>query len=191
MSSTPSKSRKSQLIIHESVTRWVTWCWVTRGTFENLTSYKEWLGNEIWSIYNYKHFEIWTFLQVNRYNLLTSCVSVAVLSLLYRHCYSCQKTKSRLHIPISTVVHAKVVCAPKILPIGIFHSYSLQSEIISPRDMSQYQTPRAFRRKRAFSTCISKFVPLWLCSWQSDWTRPRKRLGYEVNFLSTAIGTVD
>ena len=31
----------------------------------------------------------------------------AVLSLLYRHCYSCQKTKSRLHIPISTVVYVE------------------------------------------------------------------------------------
>ena len=88
--------------------------------------------------------------------------------LAYRHCYSCQKTKSRLHIPISTVVHAEVVCAPKILPIGIFHSYSLQSEMISPWDLSQYQTPRAFRRKRAFSTCISKFAPLWLCSCALD-----------------------
>ena len=32
--------------------------------------------------------------------------------------------------------------------------------MISPWDLSQYQTPRAFRRKRAFSTCISKFAPL-------------------------------
>ena len=63
----------------------------------------------------------------------------AVLSLLYRHCYSCQKTKSRLHIPISTVVHAEVVCAPKILPIGIFLSHTLRSKITAPWDMSQYQ----------------------------------------------------
>ena len=39
----------------------------------------------------------------------------AVLSLLYHHCYSCQKTKSRLHTPDLTVVNAQVVCTPKIL----------------------------------------------------------------------------
>ena len=33
--------------------------------------------------------------------------------------------RSRLHTPISTIVHAVVVCAPKILPIGIFLSYTL------------------------------------------------------------------
>ena len=47
--------------------------------------------------------------------------------------------KSRLHTPISTVVHAKVVCAPKILPIGIFPSHILRSKIIALWDMSQYQ----------------------------------------------------
>ena len=63
----------------------------------------------------------------------------AVLSLLYHHCYPCQKTKSRLHTLISTVVHAEVVCAPKILPIGIFLSHTLRSKITAPWDMSQYQ----------------------------------------------------
>ena len=57
--------------------------------------------------------------------------------------YSCQKTKSRLHIPISTVVHAEVVCAPTILPIGIFLHHILRSMIIALWDMSQYQnSPR-------------------------------------------------
>ena len=63
----------------------------------------------------------------------------AVLSLLHHHCYSCQKTKLRLHTPISTVVHAKVVCVPKILPIGIFLSHTLRFKIIAPWDMSQYE----------------------------------------------------
>ena len=55
-----------------------------------------------------------------------------VLSLLVRHCYSCLKIKSRLHILISTVVHAEVVCAPKILPIGFFLDHTLRSKIIAP-----------------------------------------------------------
>ena len=63
----------------------------------------------------------------------------AVLSLLFHHCYSSKKTKSRLHTPFSTVVHAKVVCTPKILPIGIFLSHSSRSKIIASWDMSQYQ----------------------------------------------------
>ena len=67
----------------------------------------------------------------------------SVLGLLYHHCYSCQKTRSRLHTPISTVVHAEVVCAPKMLPIGIFLSHILRSKIIALWDMSQYQnSPR-------------------------------------------------
>ena len=52
--------------------------------------------------------------------------------MLYHHCYSCQKTKSRPHTPISTAVHAEVVCAPKILPIGIFLSHTFRSKIIVP-----------------------------------------------------------
>ena len=63
----------------------------------------------------------------------------AVLSLLYHHCYSCQKTKSRLHSSISTVVHTEVVCAPKILQITIFLSRTLRFKIIAPWDMSQFQ----------------------------------------------------
>ena len=45
-----------------------------------------------------------------------------------------QKTKSRLHTPVSTVVRAEVqvVCAPKILPIGIFLSHTLRS-FLGPR----------------------------------------------------------
>ena len=53
------------------------------------------------------------------------------------------------------------------------------------------KTPRAFRWKRSFSTWISKFASFWLCFEQANWTRPRKKLGYEVNFLSTASGTVE
>ena len=94
------------------------------------------------------------------------------------------------HTPISTVVHAEVVCAQKILPIGIFLSHTLRSKIIAPWDIHT-KTPRAFRWKRSFSARISKSASLWLGSSQSDWTRPRKRLGYEFNFLSTACGTVD
>ena len=53
------------------------------------------------------------------------------------------------------------------------------------------KTPRAFRWKRAFCTWTSKFTSFLLCFEQANWTRPRKKLGYEVNFLSTANGTVD
>ena len=45
------------------------------------------------------------------------------------HSYSCKMTKSRLHTPISTVVHAEVVCTPKFLPISIFLSHTLRSKI--------------------------------------------------------------
>ena len=48
-------SRKSQRLIHERVTRCVTWYQDTRGTVENLNISIE---NEIWSIYNDKYFEI-------------------------------------------------------------------------------------------------------------------------------------
>ena len=58
------------------------------------------------------------------------------------HYYSCQTTKSRLHTPISTVVHAEVVCAPKFLPISIFLSHTLRSKITAPLNMSQYQNSR-------------------------------------------------
>ena len=51
----------------------------------------------------------------------------ALLSLPFHHCYSCQKTKSKLHTPILTVVHREVVCAPKILPFGIFLTCSFRS----------------------------------------------------------------
>ena len=129
--------------------------------------------------------------------MLTSCAffvvsgDFAVLSLLYHHCYSCQKTKSRLHTSISTVVHTEVVCAPKILPIAIFLSHTLRSKIIAPWDMSQYQIfPRILLETSVF-TCISMFASFWLCFEQADWTRPLKKLGCEVNFLSTGSGTVD
>ena len=107
----------------------------------------------------------------------------ALLSLPFHHCYSWQKTKSKLHTPILTVVHTEVVCAPKILPLGIFLTCSFRSTITAPWDMSQYQNSLRISLETSVLTCISKFTSLWLCSWQSDWTRPRKRLGYEVNFL--------
>ena len=52
-------SRKSQRLIHERVTRCVTRCKVTkrnRWKFEHVITNS--MGNEIWSIYNDKHFEI-------------------------------------------------------------------------------------------------------------------------------------
>ena len=55
------------------------------------------------------------------------------------HSYSCKMTKSRLHTPISTVVHAEVVCTPKFLPISIFLSHTLRSKITAPWNMSQHQ----------------------------------------------------
>ena len=100
-------------------------------------------------------------------------------------------TKSKLYTPILTVIHAEVVCTPKILPIGIFLGRSLRFKITAPGKCLITKIPRAFHWKGAFSTSISKFASLWLCSEQSDWIRPRKRLGYEVNFLSTAGGMVD
>ena len=58
---------------------------------------------------------------------------------------------SRLHTPISIVVHAEVVCAPKILPIGIFLSHVLRSKIIALWDMSQYQNcPRILLETSVF-----------------------------------------
>ena len=56
-------------------------------------------------------------------------------------------------------------------------------DLRAPWDMSQYQNSLRISLETSVLTCISKFASLWLCSWQSDWTRPRKRLGYEVNFL--------
>ena len=67
--------------------------------------------------------------------------------------------------------------------------YDLRS--LHPGTCLNTKTPRAFRWKRAFCTWISKFASFWLCFEQANWTRPRKKLGYEVNFLSTASGTVD
>ena len=98
----------------------------------------------------------------------------AVLSLLYHHCYPCQKTKSRLHTPISTLVHAEVVCAPKILPIGIFLSHTLRSKITAPWDMSQYQNFARISLETEHSKPrrIFKFCPLFICfsfNSLSDW----------------------
>ena len=87
----------------------------------------------------------------------------------------------------------EVVCAPKILPIGIFLSYTSRFKITSPWDVSPYQNSPCISLETGepFFSCISKFASLWLCSWQSDWTWPQKRLGHEVNFLPTTSGTVD
>ena len=107
----------------------------------------------------------------------------AVLSLLFHHCYSSKKTKSRLHTPFSTVVHAKVVCTPKILPIGIFLSHSSRSKIIASWDMSQYQN----------SPCISLKTSVFYLHFRVRFSlamlliirldTAAERLGYEVNFL--------
>ena len=67
--------------------------------------------------------------------------------------------------------------------------YDLRS--LHPGTCLNTKTPYTFRLKRAFPTRISKSASFWLCSWQANWTRPRKRLGYDFNFLSTASGTVD
>ena len=71
-----------------------------------------------------------TYILCVRYNFWR--FSSFFVSLLVRHRYSCQKTKWRLHTPISTVVHAEVVCTPKILPIGFFLDHTLRSKIIAP-----------------------------------------------------------
>ena len=42
------------------------------------------MGNEIWSIYYDKYFEIWTFYTLNQYNLYTSFVFVVVSGVLCR-----------------------------------------------------------------------------------------------------------
>ena len=67
--------------------------------------------------------------------------------------------------------------------------YDLRS--LHPGTCLNTKTPCTFRLKRAFPTRISKSASFWLCSWQANWTRPRKRLGYDFNFLSTASGTVN
>ena len=90
---------------------------------------------------------------------------------------------------MSTVVHAEVVCASTILPPFLAIFYDLRS--LHSGTCLNTKTPHAFRWKRAFSTWISKFASFWLCFEQANWTGSRKKLGYEVNFLSTASGTVE
>ena len=110
-------------------------------------------------------------------SLLWFVVISAVLSLFCHYCYFCNKTMSRLHTPISTVVHAKVVCAPKMLPIGIFLSHILRSKIIAPWNMCQYQnSPRISLETSVFY--LNFRVHFFLAMW--------KKLGYRVNFLSIA-----
>ena len=67
--------------------------------------------------------------------------------------------------------------------------YDLRS--LHPGTCLNTKTSRAFRWKRAFSTCISKFASLWLCSWWPPKSLSRPCLVYEANFLSTPSGTVD
>ena len=58
-------SRKSKRLPHESATRFVTRCLVTRGNrweFKHLI--RNSMGNAIWLIYNGKYFEIWTFYEI-------------------------------------------------------------------------------------------------------------------------------
>ena len=107
------------------------------------------------------------------------------------HSYSCKMTKSRLHTPISTVVHAEVVCTRNSSRSAFFSALLYDLRSLHPGTCLNTKTPCAFRLKRAFPTRISKSASFWLCSWQANWTRPRKRLGYDFNFLSTASGTVN
>ena len=54
-------SRKSQLLIHYRITRCVTRCSLREEPLKIWTRYRNSIGNEIWSIYSDKYFEIWTF----------------------------------------------------------------------------------------------------------------------------------
>ena len=93
-------SRKRQRLIPESVTRCVTRCLVTKGTVENLNTLK----GIVWRA-KYGRF---TTINISKYKQFTRRINKtyshpvcplyflsisAVLSLLYRHCHSCQKTK--------------------------------------------------------------------------------------------------
>ena len=94
---------------------------------------------------------------------------------------------------MSVVVSGDFCCFKLGLPSLLFLSkaifYDLRS--LHPGTCLDTKTPYAFRWKRAFSTRISKFASFWLCYEQANGTRPRKELGHEVNFLSTASGIVD
>ena len=57
--------------------------------------------------------------------------------------------------------------------------------------MSQYQISPRISLETSVLYLNSKFASFWLYFEQADRTRPRKKLGYEVNFLSTASGTVE
>ena len=57
--------------------------------------------------------------------------------------------------------------------------------------MSQYQISPRISLETSVLYLNSKFASFWLYFEQADRTRPRKKLGYEVNFPSTASGTID
>ena len=80
---------------------------------------------------------------------------------------------------------------PKFLSISIFLGHTLRSKITASWNMSQHKNSLSISLETSVFCRISKSASLWLCSWQADWTRPRKRLGYDFNFLSTASGTID
>ena len=56
----------------------------------------------------------------------------------------------------------------EIPPIGIFSAILKIKDHLIPKTCLNTKTPRTFRRKRAFSTCISKFASLWQYFDQAD-----------------------
>ena len=80
-----------------------------------------------------------------------------------------------------------VVCAPKILPIGIFLSHTFRSKIIAPWDMSQYQNfPRISLETSVYLHFQVRFFLAML--WTSRLDTAAEETWCEINFLSTASG---
>ena len=94
------------------------------------------------------------------------------------HCYSCKMTKSRLHTPISTVVHAEVVCTPKFLPISIFLSHTLRSKITAPWNMSQHQNSLRISLETSVSYRYFQVRFFLVISWQANWLALDKQTGH-------------
>ena len=102
------------------------------------------------------------------------------------HCYSIHNTEPRLHTMISTVVHAKAVCAQKIHPIGNFFTLSLRSKVIAHwPQMSHFQkslrialNTSVFYKHFQVRFFAQQFVMSWL-------DRAAKQVWSRVNILST------
>ena len=71
-------SRKNPRLIHESVTRCVTRCSVTRNRWKFEHVIRNSMENEIWSIYNDKYFEIGGDFTRKINKTYSSCVSVVI-----------------------------------------------------------------------------------------------------------------